>query len=60
MKSATGETELYPLTAARKARKDEHLERRCLHGHYGGVPRISEGDLARTLTLLDNEAKATV
>lgn len=43
LKSASGETELYPLTAARKARNDENLERRYLHGHYGGVPVSERG-----------------
>lgn len=59
MKSHSGETEVYPLTAARKARKDENLERRYLHGHYGGVPRIGAGDIARELARLEDELKAT-
>lgn len=59
MKSVSGETELYPLTAARKARKDENLVRRYLHGHYGGTPRVGEGDLARALNQLEDELRAS-
>lgn len=59
VKNGAGETDLYPLTAARKARKDENLERRYLHGHYGGVPRIGEGEIVRALSLLEEELKAT-
>ncbi|GAA4685901.1 ATP-binding protein [Streptomyces chumphonensis] len=53
VKSNSGETQLYPLTAARKARRDENLERRYLHGHYGGVPRLTSGELARHIATLD-------
>ncbi len=59
VKSDTGETELYPLTAARKARRDENLERRYLHGHYGAVPRVSEGDIARAVSHLEDELRAS-
>lgn len=45
-KRATGETELYPLTDAHP-RKEENLERGYLRGRYGGVPRITPGELAR-------------
>ncbi|SFD15772.1 AAA family ATPase [Streptomyces aidingensis] len=57
-KNAVGETELYPLTAARRAvRKDDNLERRYLHGHYGGIPRIGPGDLAREVALLEEKLR---
>lgn len=56
-KTAGGATDLYPLVAARKARKDENLERRYLHGHYGAVPRVSEGGIARELTLLQESLR---
>ncbi|MGY1456100.1 AAA family ATPase [Streptomyces sp. SS8] len=59
LKDVTGESALYPLTAARKARKDENLERRYLHGHYGGVPRLTAGELAREIAVLEEELKAT-
>ncbi|ARZ67740.1 abortive infection family protein [Streptomyces albireticuli] len=59
LKNSTGETALYPLTAARKARKDDNLERRYLHGHYGGTPRLDAGDIARGIALLEEELKAT-
>ncbi|WP_340560328.1 AAA family ATPase [Streptomyces sp. GSL17-111] len=52
-KSTSGETHLYPLTAARKARRDENLERRYLHGHYGGVPRLTSGELGRHIATLE-------
>jgi len=45
-KRKTGETELYPLIDARP-RRDDNLERRYLRGHYGGVPRVTEGEIAR-------------
>ncbi|MFJ6992954.1 ATP/GTP-binding protein [Streptomyces sp. NPDC003090] len=53
VKDANGESSLYPLLAARKARNDENLERRYLHGHYGGVPRLATGDVARQLAVLE-------
>jgi hypothetical protein len=56
-KSAAGETELYPLTAARKARNDENLGRRYLHGDYGGVPRFTNGDIARDFSAFDRELR---
>jgi predicted ATPase len=45
-KRQTGETELYPLIDSRP-RKDENLERGYLRGRYGGVPRVTSGELAR-------------
>ena len=45
-KRRTGETELYPLIDSRP-RKDENLERGYLRGRYGGVPRVTSGELAR-------------
>ncbi|WP_421107806.1 AAA family ATPase [Streptomyces sp. NEAU-S77] len=58
LKSGEGESMLYPLTAARKARRDENLERRYLHGHYGGVPRVTTGEIARQITLLEEGMQA--
>ncbi|WP_377541521.1 AAA family ATPase [Micromonospora zhanjiangensis] len=45
-KRQTGETELYPLIDARP-RREENLERGYLRGRYGGVPRVTSGELAR-------------
>lgn len=45
-KRSTGETELYPLTDAHP-RKEENLERGYLRGRFGGVPRVTAGELAR-------------
>ncbi|WP_409469537.1 AAA family ATPase [Streptomyces sp. HC307] len=59
LKNSTGETELYPLTAARKVRNDENLVRRYLQGGYGGVPRLTNGEVARQLALLEEGLKAT-
>jgi AAA domain, putative AbiEii toxin, Type IV TA system len=59
LKNTTGESRPYPLTAARKARKDENLERRYLHGHYGGVPRLAHGDIARQIALVEEGRRAT-
>ncbi|MFD7162131.1 AAA family ATPase [Streptomyces violascens] len=59
LKSGTGETEIYPLIAARKIRNDENLERRYLHGHYGGIPRLTTGEVARQLAILEEGLKAT-
>ncbi|MFF4804625.1 ATP/GTP-binding protein [Streptomyces sp. NPDC001351] len=59
LKRRTGETELYPLTAARKVRNDENLVRRYLQGGYGGVPRLTNGEVARQLALLEEGLKAT-
>ncbi|MET9295699.1 ATP-binding protein [Streptomyces sp. NPDC003077] len=59
LKNSGGETSLYPLTAAKKARKDDNLERRYLHGHYGGVPRFVTGDVARELALIEERLGVT-
>ncbi|MFF0244336.1 AAA family ATPase [Streptosporangium sandarakinum] len=56
VKQRSGETELYPLTAA-KPRKEENLERGYLRGRYGGVPRVTTGKIVRELSR--QEAKAT-
>lgn len=48
---AWGETELYPLVDARP-RKEDNLERGYLRGRYGGVPRLTSGELAREATRL--------
>jgi AAA15 family ATPase/GTPase len=56
VKKRSGETELYPLTEA-KPRKEENLERGYLRGRYGGIPRVTAGEIARELSL--QEAKAT-
>jgi hypothetical protein len=45
-KRGTGETELYPLADAHP-RQGENLERGYLRGRYGGVPRVTPGELAR-------------
>ncbi|MGW2327330.1 AAA family ATPase [Streptomyces sp. NPDC001700] len=58
VKSRGGETELYPLTAA-KARKEEPLERRYLRGHYGGIPQLITGEIAHELARVEKELKAT-
>ncbi|OMI40441.1 hypothetical protein SPAR_05845 [Streptomyces sparsogenes DSM 40356] len=58
VKSKGGETELYPLTAA-KARRDEPLERRYLRGHYGGIPQLITGEIAQELARVEEELKAT-
>jgi AAA domain, putative AbiEii toxin, Type IV TA system len=55
-KTRVGTTELYPLTAAHPA-EDEDLERGYLRGKYGGVPRVTTGEIARELSW--QEAKAT-
>lgn len=48
-KKRSGETELYPLTDA-KPRKEENLERGYLRGRYGGVPRVTTGEIVRELS----------
>ncbi|WP_113700110.1 AAA family ATPase [Nonomuraea lactucae] len=48
-KKRSGETEIYPLTEA-KPRKEENLERGYLRGRYGGVPRVTAGELVRELS----------
>ncbi|MFF3789498.1 ATP/GTP-binding protein [Streptomyces sp. NPDC001981] len=55
-KDRSGATELYPLSAAHPA-DGENLERGYLRGRYGGVPRVSAGEIARELSW--REAKAT-
>ncbi|WP_055478699.1 AAA family ATPase [Sphaerimonospora mesophila] len=55
-KKRSGETELYPLTEA-KPRKEENLERGYLRGRYGGVPRVTAGEIAQELSW--QEAKTT-
>ncbi|MFB7911356.1 ATP/GTP-binding protein [Kitasatospora sp. NPDC056076] len=58
VKQGSGESALYPLLAARKARNDENLERRYLRGHYGGVPRLATGDVARQLVSMRRHLEA--
>jgi len=53
-KKKSGETELYPLTAAEPS-DDEDLERGYLRGRYGGSPRVSVGEIARALAWRENE-----
>jgi predicted ATPase len=55
-KDRSGATELYPLTAAHPA-DSENLERGYLRGRYGGVPRVSAGEIVREVSW--QEAKAT-
>ncbi|WIY05611.1 ATP-binding protein [Amycolatopsis mongoliensis] len=50
-KRGTGETELYPLTDA-GPRTTDNLELGYLRGRYGGVPRVTAGELAREVTEL--------
>lgn len=50
-KHRTGETELYCLIDA-KPRKEENLERGYLRGRYGGIPRVTHGDMAREVAEL--------
>ncbi|MFC9854993.1 AAA family ATPase [Streptomyces prasinus] len=59
LKNSTGESRLYPITAARKARRDDNLERRYLHGHYGGVPRLTSGEIARQIALVEEGLRAS-
>ncbi|GAB3177053.1 AAA family ATPase [Streptomyces incanus] len=59
LKNATGESQLSPITAARKARRDDNRERRCLHGHYGGIPRLTSGEIARQIALIEEGLRAT-
>lgn len=54
-KTATGETELYPLMDA-SPRKEENLERGYLRGRYGGVPRVTTGEVAREVAQLVAES----
>ncbi|WP_066361186.1 AAA family ATPase [Herbidospora mongoliensis] len=54
-KKRSGETELYPLTAA-KPRKEENLERGYLRGRYGGVPRVTAGEIAREISRPETKA----
>ncbi|MGS2590583.1 AAA family ATPase [Streptomyces hebeiensis] len=56
VKGRSGATDLYPLTAAHPA-DGENLERGYLRGRYGGVPRVSAGEIAREVSW--QEAKAT-
>jgi AAA15 family ATPase/GTPase len=57
VKDRIGESELYPLTDARP-RKNEPLDRRYLAGGYGGVPRISAGEVADAVDKDSSEACA--
>ncbi|MFE3824226.1 ATP/GTP-binding protein [Streptomyces sp. NPDC059092] len=56
-KDRTGATELYPLTAARPA-DGENLERGYPRGRYGGVPRVSAGEIAREVPWQEAKASA--
>jgi hypothetical protein len=53
-KKSSGETELYPLAEAGPD-VDEDLERGYLRGRYGGTPRVSVGEITRTMTWRANE-----
>jgi AAA15 family ATPase/GTPase len=48
VKNRDGVSEIYPLTDARP-RKTEALDRNYLAGAYGGVPRLTVGEIAETL-----------
>lgn len=56
-KKTSGETELYPLTAAGPG-DDEDLERGYLRGRFGGSPRVSVGEIARALAWREKEREA--
>ncbi|WP_129839634.1 ATP-binding protein [Streptomyces sp. RFCAC02] len=56
-KKQSGETELYALTDA-KPRKEENLERGYLRGRYGGIPRITAGEISRELSWPGTKATA--
>ncbi|GAA3531044.1 ATP-binding protein [Nonomuraea rosea] len=49
VKNTEGVSEIYPLTDARP-RKTEALDRNYLAGAYGGVPTLTVGEIAETLT----------
>ncbi|MEU4348571.1 ATP-binding protein [Streptomyces sp. NPDC023838] len=55
-KNKFGASELYPLLAAHPG-EGEDLERGYLRGRFGGVPRVSAGEIARAVSW--QEAKAT-
>ncbi|MFF3953755.1 ATP/GTP-binding protein [Streptomyces sp. NPDC001890] len=57
IKSRSGATELYPVTAAHP-KDGENLERGYLRGRYGGVPRVSAGEIARELSWQEEKATA--
>ena len=47
-KLSDGGTEIYPLTSVNPPpRKEDNLLRKYLSGHYGGMPRVSPGAVAR-------------
>lgn len=56
-KDRSGATEVYPLTAAHP-KNGENLERGYLRGRYGGVPRVSAGEIARELSWQEEKATA--
>ncbi|MEU0626910.1 ATP-binding protein [Streptomyces sp. NPDC005989] len=56
-KDRSGATEVYPLTAAHP-KDGENLERGYLRGRYGGVPRVSAGEIARELSWQEEKATA--
>lgn len=55
-KRKTGETELYPLLDA-QPRKNESLGRGYLRGRYGGVPRVTTGEITREVAKLMTESE---
>lgn len=57
IKSRSGATELYPVTATHP-KDGENLERGYLRGRYGGVPRVSAGEIARELSWQEEKATA--
>jgi hypothetical protein len=56
-KNKVGTTEFYPLLAAHPG-EDEDLERGYLRGRYGGVPRVTAGEVARALSWQEEKATA--
>ncbi|MGW2522825.1 AAA family ATPase [Streptomyces sp. NPDC001617] len=57
-KTKSGASELYPLVAAHPE-AGEDLERGYLRGRYGGVPRVTPGEIAREVSWLEEKAAAT-
>lgn len=56
-KRRSGETEIYALTDA-KPRKEENLELGYLRGRYGGIPRITAGEIKRELSWQETKETA--
>lgn len=57
IKSRSGAADLYPVTTAHP-KGGENLERGYLRCRYGGVPRVSAGEIARELSWQGEKATA--